>query len=246
MRWLTILALTMSAAHAAETSALANWQQVLTNFVDSNGRINFRLLATERQGLDDFVAWLANHGPITTPRDFPSDEAIKAYHLNAYNALAMHGVLERDLPANFSSFFKRASFFRFRKIVVDGQSTNLYDYENKIIRPLGDARVHFALNCMVRSCPRLPRKAFEKQTVDATLDDLTREFFATPEHLRINADKRRVAVSAILDFYTKDFVASGKARDLLSFINRYLEQAVPRDYQVTFIDYDWTVNQSPR
>lgn len=94
--------------------------------------------------------------------------------------------------------------------------------------------------------PRLPRKAFEKQTVDATLDDLTREFFARPEHLRINADKRRVAVSAILDFYTKDFVTSGKARDLLSYINRYLEQAVPRDYQVTFIDYDWTVNQSPR
>ena len=37
---------------------------------------------------------------------------------------------------------------------------SLYTLENDVIRPLGDERVHFALNCMVVSCPRLPRVAF--------------------------------------------------------------------------------------
>ena len=43
---------------------------------------------------------------------------------------------------------------------VGGKTISLYKLENDVIRPLGEERVHFALNCMVVSCPRLPRAAF--------------------------------------------------------------------------------------
>jgi hypothetical protein len=69
---------------------------------------------------------------------------------------------------------------------VDGEKTNLYDYENKVIRPLGDARVHFALNCMVRSCPRLPRTPFKADTLDLVLEQLSHEFFMSEKHLRVD------------------------------------------------------------
>lgn len=241
---LLLLSPLVSAAPGA-VDHLTDWATVLEQYVDAEGRTDFVALSHNRAPLDNFVAWLANHGPRTTPQAYTSSNAILAYHINAYNALAMHGVLERGIPENFSSFFKRASFFRFREIIVDGMETNLYDYENDIIRPLGDPRVHFVLNCMVRDCPRLPREPLREATLDADLERLTREFLNSPKYVRPDPAKRAVAVSAILDFYTRDFVASGRADDLLPYINRYRDTALPADYRVRFLDYDWRINQQP-
>ena len=43
---------------------------------------------------------------------------------------------------------RKIGFFALGKVQVGGEAISLYDYENKVIRPLGDARIHFALNCM--------------------------------------------------------------------------------------------------
>jgi hypothetical protein len=225
--------------------ALEVWARVLDRYVDEDGRTDFRRLAGDRADLDSFVDYLANHGPVSTPAQFDTRDAVLSYHINAYNALAMHGVIERGIPRNFDGFFKRAGFFRFRAIRVDGRETNLYDYENQVIRPLGEARVHFALNCMVRDCPRLPRTPFTAAGLEQELEALTREFFSTAKHIHVDPAKREVAVSAILDFYTEDFVASGRNQDLIGYVNRYRDDPVPGDYRVSFMDYDWTVNQQP-
>jgi hypothetical protein len=157
----------------------------------------------------------------------------------------MHSVLEKDITTGFNSFFKRAGFFKFHKINVGGKSTSLYDYENKVIRPIGDARVHFALNCMVKDCPRLPQEPFTTEDLDKELDEATWEFFSKDKHLRLDHDKKILWVSEILKFYTKDFVTSGKSQDLLAYVNKYVKQKVPEDYKVRFIRYDWTLNQQP-
>ena len=168
-----------------------------------------------------------------------------AYHINAYNALAMYGVIERRLPKDFGNFFKRASFFKFRKIVIGGEKTSLYDYENGVIRKLDEPRIHFALNCMVRDCPRLPQQPFLADTLEQQLDEVTREFFNKDRHILIDNKQRTLHLSWIMDFYIKDFVASGKSRDLIPYVNKYSKQTVPVDYSVRFIKYDWTVNQQP-
>ncbi len=247
MLLILLLSLTAASANAAPAAPhpLEDWSSALNRFVDDEGRTDFKSLVKDDAALNRYVAWLADHGPNSTPSDFATAESVLAYHINAYNALAMAGVIERGIPRNFSSFFKRASFFRFREIIVDGDKTNLYDYENKVIRPLGDPRVHFALNCMVRSCPRLPRIPFQAETLDAVLEQLSREFFASENHLRLDQDRRRVAVSAILDFYTKDFASSGKAKDLIPYINRYRDEPIPVEFSVEFLDYNWQINQQP-
>ncbi len=98
---------------------------------------------------------------------------------------------------------------------------------------------------MVRDCPRLPREAFRADSLDQQLESAAQEFFAKEKHLRIDSKKRTIYVSSILDFYTEDFVASGKSRDLGRYINRYLQDPVPKDFKVKFIKYDWTINQRP-
>ncbi|MEP4484226.1 MAG: DUF547 domain-containing protein [Halioglobus sp.] len=249
-----IFSLTLSSASHADAQADAQaeyeaaniaWGKVLEEYVDSEGRTDFIGLSENISDLDTYVETVAELGPNTNPDLFDTDEKIMAYHINTYNALAMKGVIERGIPAGFTSFFKRASFFKFRKVRLDGDKTDLYTYENKVIRPLDEPRSHFALNCMVRDCPRLPREPFSAETLDASLDELTREFFSKTKHLRIDHEHERVYVSAILDFYTKDFVSSGRRADLPDYINPYLEQPLPEDYSVHYIDYDWRINQSP-
>ena len=231
---------------AEYTEALNSWAEVLAGHVDDKGRISFTAVAANPVPLKRYIDVIESYGPATNPDDFVQRNSVLAYHANTYNALAMWGVIERDIPAEFNSFFKRASFFRFRGVTIAGEQTNLYDYENKVIRPLGDPRLHFALNCMVRDCPRLPQEPFLAETIDQQLEAAALEFFDHPRKLEIDHDKKLIRVSSILDFYTEDFVGSGKANDLPDYINRYLDVPLPEGYKVKFIKYDWRINSQPQ
>jgi len=68
-----------------------------------------------------------------------------------------------------------------------------------VIRPSGDPRVHFALNCMVVSCPRLPRTAFTAAALDRELDRAARSFIAENRNVRLDPQNRLVYLSAIFD-----------------------------------------------
>lgn len=226
-------------------NALPNWQNVLTNYVDGQGRTDFKALAKNPADLNAFVSAIEKVSPQTHAELFTNRAQVLAYHVNAYNALAMHGIIDRGIPKNISSLRKRASFFRFRKITIGGKKTNLYHYENKIIRPLDEPRTHFALNCMVRDCPRLPQQAFTEGNLEQMLQSVSVEFFNKDKHLTIDNNKKTVRVSKIMDFYTKDFVASGKSDDLIGYINLFRNNKIPADYRVKYMKYDWTVNQQP-
>ena len=191
------------------------------------------------------MAWIGEGSPRSNPRAFPTPAAALAYHLNAYNALAMAGVIDAGIPRDFANFFKRQRFFNWRKVKIGGADTSLSAYENDVIRPFGDPRVHFALNCMVRDCPRLPRTPFQAETLDTTLNALTFEFFTQANHLRIADATRELWVSSLLKFYTADFIGDAEQSRLVEFINRYRDIPVPAGYRLRFMDYDWTVNRQP-
>ena len=73
------------------------WSRVLEQFVDAEGRVNFETLAINRTDLDRVVAYVYDTGPNNQPQLFTSREAVLAFHLNAYNALAMHQVIESGI-----------------------------------------------------------------------------------------------------------------------------------------------------
>lgn len=243
-----LLAAASSAAVATAeqyAAALQDWADVLEEHVDEQGRVDFAALARDPAPLERYVEAVSGYGPASAPGDFVDPAAVLAYHINTYNALAMHGVIDRGIPAGFLNFFQRASFFRLRDVVIDGRETSLHAYENDVIRPLGEPRIHFAVNCMVKDCPRLPREPFAAATLDAQLESAAREFFDHPRKLAIDHANETIRVSAILDFYTEDFVASGRAEDLPGYINRYIDSPLPAGYRVRFFDYDWRINAQP-
>lgn len=218
--------------------AEASWARVLDRFVDADGRVDFRALATQRADLDRYVAWANGNGPNNRPELFSGHADEIAYHLNTYNALAMYSVLDVGVPRSLSEY-GLFWFFRLRHVVVGGVSMSLYGYENAVIRPLGEARVHFALNCMAAGCPRLPRRPFRAATLDADLDREARKFIAESRNVQVDAKRRVVRLSEIFDFFTQDFLA--QAPTLIAYINRYRATDIPPGYAVEFIPYDWTV-----
>ena len=239
------MALTAHAQSNPYQETLSDWAATLERFVDDQGRTDFIALEKDTAQLQRFVDAVGQVSPASNPELFPTQEDVLAYHINTYNALAMKGVIERGIPKNFSNLLKRASFFKFRKVIIGGKKTNLYDYENKVIRPLGEARMHFVLNCMVVDCPRLPKFVFTAENLERDLQAASVEFFAKPKHIEIDQANKTVYLSGILKFYTKDYVASGDKQDLVEYVNQFRETSIPQDYRVKFISYDWTINQQP-
>jgi hypothetical protein len=215
------------------------WTTVLTRYVDDSGRIDFDALRQNHSDLDRVVAFIAAVDPDSQPQRFPDKHSRLAFYINAYNALAMYGVVQAGVPESLSGLTK-FTFFYLRTFTVGGKSISLSKFENDVIRPLGDERVHFALNCMVVSCPRLPRVAFSAAALDGQLDTAARSFIGDTRNVWIEHAKRKVWLSAIFDFYTEDFLAH--APSLIAYVNRYRAAQIPADFNVRFLEYHWTVN----
>jgi Protein of unknown function, DUF547 len=215
------------------------WTRVLGRSVDDAGRIDFDALAKNHADLDRVIAFIAAVDPMSQPQLFPDRQSRLAFYINAYNAVAMYGVVATGIPESLGGLTK-FTFFYLRSFTIGGESISLYKFENNVIRPLGEERVHFALNCMVVSCPRLPRAAFDAAALDTELNTAAHEFVENPRNVSVDETRREVGVSAIFEFYTRDFLA--RAPSLVAYINRHRHERIPSDYAVRFLGYDWTVN----
>ena len=50
-------------------------------------------------------------------------------------------------------------------------------------------------------------------------------------------------MSEILKFYKGEFITH--TGSLIAYINQYIDEDIPENYDVEFVPYDWTINKSP-
>ncbi len=234
------------------------WDKLARSLVDDQGRVDYTRLKKDPTELRVFTNALASAGPSNNPTFFPSPEHKMAYFINGYNGLAMLGVIARypDIK-DLDSILKQKDFFYDTDFKIDGKMTNLYDLENKVVRPMFkkhyvDAgagakfgRVHFALNCASASCPQLPAEAFLPAQLEGQLERETRKFVMESRNVSVNDDKKRVRLSKIFEWYAEDFTDnSGKPISQLAWINMYRpeDKQIDTSYEIEFFDYDWTLN----
>lgn len=184
--------------------------------------------------LDRVAAFYAESSP---PAD--RDRAL-AWHLNAYNAWILHNILDKfptDGPLDNEMFF-----FHGNRITIAGRKTSFDHLEQKRIRPtFQDPRIHFALNCASESCPPLDDTPFRGDSLDSTLDRLTRAFLNSHPHgVRLSPDGT-VRVSKIFDWYKEDF---GGTDGIIPYINQYRDDPLPTDAPLEFLNYSWKLNQA--
>jgi len=236
---LTTSGLSPSAAQGTAAGADMQWARVLQRYVNERGQVDFCGLANDPDDLRAYLDYIGRVSPQSVPAAFPTREEALAYYINSYNALAMYNVIVSGSPKELG-WLTRFWFFGGRRFTIGGKAMTLYTYENRVIRPLGDERVHFALNCMVVGCPQLPSQPFSGEHLDAQLDAAARHFFSEPRNLQVDPAGGTVRVSSILKFYMDDFLK--RSPTLIAYINRYAATDIPSDMKIEFIPYDWTVN----
>lgn len=219
-------------------------QVVLTK--GSKSEVNYTALKANPKQLDAYVKEIQK----VTQKDFDSmsrDQKL-AFLINSYNGLTIKLVVDhfpiksiKDVGGLFSSPWKKEFF------TLLGHKHNLDDIEQKIIRPVfEEPRVHFALVCASKGCPRLQDKPFLAGNLEAQLASATEVFLNDPSRNRFNVEKHRFEVSSILKWYADDFSKqAGSVQRFLSFHMRLpsgtTSQAV-NSADIEYKDYDWSIN----
>lgn len=225
---------------ADAATALDAYQRVLKKFVNPAGEVDFKALAADMKDLEVYIRYVSE----TPFSSFGNRDELLAHHLNAYNALSMYTVIRKDIPKTNAGLGK-VFFFLLTKLKIGGEWMSLSTYENEYIRKMNEDRIHWALNCMAVSCPRLPQEIFRASTLQADLQKLSVEFFNSPTHVRVVREDKQLFVTEILKFFPEDFVPT-KAPSIPAYVNLYRSEKVAEDLTVKYIPYDWTINDSNR
>lgn len=205
------------------------------------------------------------------PAQLTSDDRRKAFWINIYNALLIHGVIAygaRSSLWNIRGAFERIAYviggFRYSlddiehgilrcnkaHFVIPGVRFSRRDPRRKHALQQLDPRIHFALVCGASSCP--PIGIYQADKLDAQLDLAARNFI-NGGGVIINRAASTVSLSRIFQWYSPDFggkwmgLGAGRAalRYVLSFLLAdnldYVAERID-DLRIRYQHYDWALN----
>ncbi|MBS1985406.1 MAG: DUF547 domain-containing protein [Bdellovibrionales bacterium] len=235
---------------ASSTSAGAHngWTELLRRYVDGSGNVDYaKWCATEKdlQRLDDYVASLSR----MEQRQLVNKPQKLAFWINAYNAVTIRRIL-REYPARVGQIVTSGESSptvpNAEQFVVNDTKYSLDDIEHSVLRQLSDPRIHFAIVCGARGCPRLRDEAYEAERLEEQLEQNARNFFADVNKLTVDEQRKELRLSPILEWYATDFGASS-SDDILQSITPWLPNDARKftkgqKMRVIFNDYDWTLN----
>jgi hypothetical protein len=241
------------------------FDRMLKRFVDERGFVDYGALKNDPQALERYYSLIARYSPDSHPGLFLTEAHKLAYWINAYNASSIKivltyypisSVLDVRIPFPFFFLPDKAGFFLFQRISLGGETTSLYYLEKGVIRKrFAEPRVHFALNCSSRGCPKLPLTAFSGERLDGELDREARKFLSEERNLRVDHEEKAIYISDIFDWYRGEFLDWYKERfpeeeaTLVDYISLYLPpersdelKRLAGTYEVRFVPYDWLLN----
>ncbi len=232
---LSLLAVPAGAAVAAPPASLpAATSSFLAKFVDADGNVNYAAIKRNPLELSGLLKRVETFDAAAAK---PADR--EAFYLNAYNLLVIGEVVAR-YP--LESVQKVPGFFDKNLVSVAGEKLTLNNLEaQKLRQPYNDPRVHFALVCGAKGCPRLSRAAYVGNQLDAQLTIQARKVLQDPAFIRVDDKAKKVQLSQIFKWYEADFKASGKTG--VAYVNQFREaKPVPATYAVDYYPYSWVLN----
>jgi len=215
------------------------WDELLQKHVNTEGLMNYKGMLRDSVRLNRYIAQLSS----THPQPSWSRNEQMAYWINAYNAFTVKLILDH-YPVNSIKDIKRGiplvnSVWDIRFIKIQGKEYDLNQIEHQILRPVfKDARIHAAINCASFSCPRMLRHAFTADKLDQQLDAAIRSFINDPLRNRISAEKAEI--SAIFNWFGGDFKRDEGS--IKAYLNKYSKIKLSATAKISFLEYDWRLN----
>jgi uncharacterized membrane protein YdjX (TVP38/TMEM64 family) len=170
------------------------------------------------------------------PKTYKSEEK-KAFWINAYNFLTIALIVRenerksiKNLGGTFTSPWKKHSW------TLNEKKYTLDYIEHKILRPMKDARIHFAINCASVSCPDLRVESYRVNKLNQQLNDQVKITLAN-KGKGLNEQNGILYTSKIFDWFSKDF----KNGDIKGWLGEYRQ--INSNQNLKFMDYDWSLNK---
>jgi hypothetical protein len=248
-------------AQAGFDHSYAAWDALLKKHVrwlpdGKQSRVNYKGFAADRAALKAVLDSMS-----AVPKasfDSWSRSQKMAFLINAYNAFTVEIILTKypDIKSikelgTFNRGPWKNEFF-----TLLGAKRHLDWIEHEQLRPVyKDPRIHAGVNCASIGCPALRDEAFTADKLDAQLDDGMKRFMGDRTRNRVQDGK--VQINNIFKWFKEDFNSGyrgiNKIEDLLAQHAEQLsdkpeEQAALRakSLPVSYLDYDWSLNDTGR
>jgi uncharacterized protein DUF547 len=209
----------------------SKWNGLLQKHVSSKGNVNYKGFYESEEKLDSYLEFLSDN----TPQDSWAKSEKLAYWINAYNAFTIKLIID-NYPVKSIKDIKNPWDISFIKL--GAKTYTLNDIEHKILRKMGDSRIHFAIVCASVSCPKLQNTAFKASKIDSQLTHAAKEFLTDPK--RNTLTQKNIKISKIFKWFASDFKQDGS---LIDFLNTYSGITISQNAKKSFKDYDWNLNE---
>ncbi len=233
----------------------STWDQFLKQFVNEKGEVNYRAVHQDSKLLNEYFSQLEKIDGIDF-ENWPREEKL-ALWINAYNAGVIKAIAQaypiksiQQIPGIWDQQFIRVGLLSYSLNGI---------HHRQLIGVFHDEKIHAALACGGKSCPRLIGEAYTGPRVEGQLFVAVKRFISDPEFNKIKTGDSKVWLSKIFKWYGSDFKLdfgadendrgiTGEEYAVLSFFNHYLEDAEKIQYlqearyKIKYLPFDWDLN----
>jgi hypothetical protein len=213
-------------------------------------QVDYKSLLTKKSVLNSYLKKLENLDISKLNRN---EEM--AMWINAYNACTVMLILNH-YPVESIKDIPTSKRWKWQGWNIAGEMLSLDEIEHVKLRPMGEPRIHFAINCASKSCPNLLAEAFVAHKLESQLSRATKAFLN--DEFRGMALKKSssflgfgssesVHVSKIFSWFGGDFISTDGS--LVSFLKKHasgeaakLVKDLNDDNELSYLDYDWNLN----
>jgi len=228
MLWLLLFPILQVEAQTVNYDA---WNSFLKKHVNSYGEVNYQAIKTDQKSLVVSLETFMKNEPNET---WSKNETL-AYWINAYNAFTIK-LISDNYPIKSIKDIKNPWDLEF--IQIGNKNLSLNEIEHDILRKLSEPRIHFAIVCASKSCPKLLNEAYIPSKLDLQLTVATEEFLS--DKSRNSISQEHLKLSKIFKWFTGDFTQNGS---LIDFLNLYTDVKISQKAKKTYNDYSWELNE---
>lgn len=220
----------------------AGWDSLLKRYVNERGLVDYKGLKRDQARLQTYLDLLSR----TPPAPSWSTNEQMAYWINAYNAFTVQLILNhypvesiKDIGFAVQIPFVNTPWAE-KFFTIGGKKMSLDNIEHGTLRKqFNDPRIHFALVCAARSCPRLRNEAYVPARLAEQLNEQGVDFLNDPAKNAITP--ARASLSKLFDWYEGDFTKN--KRSVVYWVNRYSQTKISDDTPISYLDYNWQLNE---
>ena len=208
-----------------------NYGQFLKKYVSENGNVNYDKVNSNKPELELIVNQFIKNIPST---NWSKNDKM-AYYINLYNVFTIKTIID-NYPVKSIKDINNVWDNDF--ILLGKKMYSLGDIEHKILRKMGDPRVHFAINCASFSCPKINNDVYLDNKLDKQLDAAAREFIN--DNTKNVITKNELKLSNIFNWFADDFKTQGT---IIDFLNEYSKTKIDKKAKIKFLEYNWALNK---